>query len=148
SGDFDRRGRHGRQGPHTQRVVPARRARPGAEANPVDAGPVTSRSSAVDSGHVDEIRQTGSVSRRPDAWKADLSLTGITVIWGSTFVLVKQALDDSSPILYVAVRFTVAAVVMGILFRRRLSFRTGPSKGGLLAGVFLFGGYAFQTAGL
>jgi drug/metabolite transporter (DMT)-like permease len=87
-------------------------------------------------------------SRRPEAWRADLSLAGITVIWGSTFVLVKRALDDCSPILYVAIRFLVAALVMAWIFRRRWSLRSAPLRGGLLAGVFLYGGYAFQTAGL
>jgi drug/metabolite transporter (DMT)-like permease len=80
--------------------------------------------------------------------RADLALAFITIIWGSTFVLVKRALDDVSPLLFVAIRFSIAALVIGWVFRRRWSLRAGPPRGGLLAGVCLFGGYAFQTAGL
>jgi drug/metabolite transporter (DMT)-like permease len=63
-------------------------------------------------------------------------------------VLVKRALDDCSTLLYVAIRFLVATAVMAFLFRRRLKLGAEAVKGGILAGVCLFGGYAFQTAGL
>jgi drug/metabolite transporter (DMT)-like permease len=81
-------------------------------------------------------------------FRADLALVFITIIWGSTFVLVKRALDDSSALLFVAIRFTVAAIVMALLFRRRWTWKAGPPPGGVLAGICLFGGYAFQTTGL
>ena len=81
-------------------------------------------------------------------WRADLALAFNTLIWGSTFVLVKRALDDASALLFVAIRFAVAALVMAFVFRRRWSIRSGPPPGGILAGACLFGGYAFQTAGL
>jgi drug/metabolite transporter (DMT)-like permease len=82
------------------------------------------------------------------AIRADLALAFNTLVWGSTFVLVKRALDDSSVMLFIAIRFTLAAFVMAWLFRRRWTWRSGPPPGGVLAGVCLFGGYAFQTAGL
>ena len=91
------------------------------------------------------FRKMDSTKNR-SAWRADLALAFITVIWGSTFVLVKRALDDASALLFVAIRFTVAATVMAWLFRRRWSWQ--PPQGGILAGICLFGGYAFQTAGL
>jgi drug/metabolite transporter (DMT)-like permease len=81
-------------------------------------------------------------------WRADLALVFNTLIWGSTFVLVKRALDDASALLFVAIRFSVAALVMAFVFRRRWSLRSGAPPGGILAGACLFGGYAFQTAGL
>jgi drug/metabolite transporter (DMT)-like permease len=81
-------------------------------------------------------------------WRADLALVFNTIIWGSTFVLVKRALDDASALLFVAIRFSVATVVMSYVFRRRWTLRSGPPPGGILAGVCLFGGYAFQTLGL
>src|ERR1700731_3175458 len=79
-------------------------------------------------------------------WRADLALAFNTLIWGSTFVLVKRALEDASALLFVAIRFTLAAIVMAWIFRRRWTWRSPP--GGILAGICLFGGYAFQTAGL
>jgi drug/metabolite transporter (DMT)-like permease len=85
---------------------------------------------------------------RKSVWRADLALAFNTLIWGSTFVLVKRALDDASALLFVAIRFSVATLVMAYVFRRRWTPRSGPPPGGILAGVCLFGGYAFQTVGL
>jgi drug/metabolite transporter (DMT)-like permease len=83
--------------------------------------------------------------------RAEAALIVNTLIWGATFVLVKQALHDVSPILFLALRFTLATVVLLALFRgtwrhpRNLRWSLG---GGAIAGVFLFSGYAFQTIGL
>jgi drug/metabolite transporter (DMT)-like permease len=79
-------------------------------------------------------------------WRADAALAGNTLIWGSTFVLVQSALKDISPILFLAIRFTIASVALALLFRGRAQYR--PSRGGLLAGACLFAGYLFQTVGL
>jgi len=73
----------------------------------------------------------------------------ITVIWGSTFVLIKRALDDSSPLLLNAVRMSLAAVLLAVYYRKplaRLNRRSFLS--GAIVGVFLYLGYAFQTTGL
>ena len=81
-------------------------------------------------------------------WRADLALAFNTLVWGSTFVLVKRALDDASALLFVALRFSLATLTLAWVFRRRPIFARGPALGGALAGVCLFGGYAFQTVGL
>ncbi|MCP5115841.1 MAG: DMT family transporter [bacterium] len=89
-------------------------------------------------------------SRSP--WSAEIALVFVAFIWGSTFVLVKFALADVSTLLFLALRFLLAGLVLTVAYRRRLSgaFAGGALRlrGGLLAGVFLFGGYAFQTFGL
>jgi drug/metabolite transporter (DMT)-like permease len=82
------------------------------------------------------------------AWRADLALAFNTLVWGSTFVLVKRALDDASALLFVAIRFSLATLVMAWLFRGRWSLRAESARGGALAGACLYCGYAFQTAGL
>ncbi|HKV06373.1 MAG TPA: DMT family transporter [Candidatus Acidoferrales bacterium] len=72
-----------------------------------------------------------------------------TLIWGATFVLIKDALADISVFTYIAVRFTLAAVVMAFVFwssLRRLN--RGTLWAGVQIGICMFGGYAFQTAGL
>lgn len=84
-------------------------------------------------------------------WSADLALAGIALIWGATFVLVKQALADVSTILFLALRFLLAAAALALALRGRYAgFLERPKAlaGGVLAGLFLFSGYAFQTAGL
>jgi len=79
-------------------------------------------------------------------WRADAALAGNTVIWGSTFVLVQAALKDISPILFLAIRFSIATLALALLFRGRAKFR--PTRGGMVAGGCLFAGYLFQTVGL
>jgi drug/metabolite transporter (DMT)-like permease len=78
--------------------------------------------------------------------RADLALVGVTAIWGCTFLLVKGALDQASPILFLAFRFGLAALALWLVYRRGL-VRDGILPG-IVAGLFLFGGYAFQTVGL
>lgn len=83
--------------------------------------------------------------------RAEAALILNTIIWGATFVVVKQALRDVSPVLFLALRFSLAAVVLLALFRGSWSHPRNPREslaGGALAGVFLFTGYAFQTIGL
>ena len=79
-------------------------------------------------------------------WRADAALAGNTLIWGSTFVLVQAALKDITPILFLAIRFSIATVALGLLFGRRARLRL--TRGGVVAGGCLFAGYLFQTVGL
>lgn len=73
----------------------------------------------------------------------------IAFIWGSTFVLVKEALNDASPLLLNSARMLVAAALLGVFYRKKIAVLTKPSlTAGVLAGIFLFAGYAFQTSGL
>ena len=81
--------------------------------------------------------------------RADLALCLCSLIWGATFVVVKDALADISVLVYIAVRFGLAAVLMGILFWRSLrGIRLGTIWAGAQIGVFMLGGYVFQTSGL
>jgi drug/metabolite transporter (DMT)-like permease len=81
--------------------------------------------------------------------QADLALGLVTLIWGSTFVVVKNELANIGPLAFVALRFTFAFLFMVLLTSRSLrrSSRQQLAAGALI-GVFLFGGYALQTLGL
>lgn len=82
-------------------------------------------------------------------FRADLALGFAALIWGATFVLVKDALADVSVFVYLAVRFALAAVVMGIFFWRSLRGLTrGAVWAGAQIGFFMFAAYGFQTTGL
>jgi drug/metabolite transporter (DMT)-like permease len=86
-------------------------------------------------------------SRR--AYLADAALVGVTLVWGSTFVVIKDALGGASPFEFVALRFGIAFIALGVLFYRRVLRLSRSELGaGAVIGVFLFLGYAFQTAGL
>ena len=95
-----------------------------------------------------DSRRRGAFSSRRAA--AEAALAANTVVWGSTFVLVKAALDDVSAVLFLALRFSMAAAVLLVLFRG--AWRTPGAfrqiLAGSLAGLFLFSGYVFQTLGL
>jgi drug/metabolite transporter (DMT)-like permease len=81
--------------------------------------------------------------------KADLSLMFCSLIWGGTFVVVKNGLEHSSPFVFLAVRFTIAAALMALL-RPRVLGKIEPREifPGLRLAFFMFGGYCFQTVGL
>lgn len=81
--------------------------------------------------------------------KADLSLTFCSLIWGATFVVVKTGLDHSSPFLFLAVRFSIAAILMALL-RPQVLGRVEREEvfAGMRLAFFMFAGYCFQTAGL
>ncbi|HEY1203628.1 MAG TPA: DMT family transporter [Bryobacteraceae bacterium] len=87
----------------------------------------------------------------PSRRRAELAQVGVTFVWGATFVVVKGALQDSSTLLFLALRFTLATVALAAAFRP-LASRFDKTKpilaGGALAGVFLFSGYLLQTIGL
>lgn len=86
---------------------------------------------------------------RPSAWKADLALLGITAIWGVTFVIVKRALADASPLAFNAVRLIVAALLLIAVYGRHLRRMRGIVwAAGALVGLLMALGYAFQTVGL
>ena len=87
---------------------------------------------------------------KPPGWLVDLSLVVVCLIWGATFILVKQALPDISTLLFLTLRFTAAAFLLALIFRKQ--FRAPnlrPSlRAGFLAGLCLFSGYVLQTFGL
>jgi drug/metabolite transporter (DMT)-like permease len=81
--------------------------------------------------------------------RADVALIVTAFIWGSTFVVVKDALADVSVFVYIAVRFALALVVMALFFWRSLgSLNKSAIGAGAQIGFFMFAGYAFQTYGL
>jgi drug/metabolite transporter (DMT)-like permease len=78
-----------------------------------------------------------------------MALAAVCLIWGSTFVLVKNALADVSTMLFLAMRFGLATVaLLGLYALRRRSWRLGGWRAGIAVGGFLYVGYLFQTVGL
>jgi drug/metabolite transporter (DMT)-like permease len=80
---------------------------------------------------------------------ADLALGFCALIWGATFVVIKDALSDVSVVLYLALRFGLAAAVMAAIYWpsiRQLTRKTAWA--GAQIGFFMFAGYVFQIAGL
>jgi drug/metabolite transporter (DMT)-like permease len=77
--------------------------------------------------------------------RAILALLVASFVFGATFVVVKSAVEQVPPLTFVAWRFLLGAAVLSLL-----AFPRGKRIWwhGALAGLALFCGYAFQTAGL
>jgi len=80
--------------------------------------------------------------------RAEAALVANTIVWGATFVMVKSALADVSPLLFLAMRFAVATVCLLAILRPKWEGGFRQWRGGVWAGTFLFGGYLLQTVGL
>lgn len=72
-----------------------------------------------------------------------------TVLWGATFVILRDSLTRISPAALVATRFSAAALLLGAatLVRRRAPDRA-TLIGGAVTGLLTAGGYLFQAIGL
>lgn len=87
-------------------------------------------------------------------WLAIGALILVTVIWGGGFVASDIALESMKPFQIMMVRFLLASVLMGVISRgqqkseEKLKDRAGAIKAGILMGVTLFMGFAFQIIGL
>lgn len=83
---------------------------------------------------------------------AEGALVAAAFLFGVTFPLVQDALEDVTPSAYLVLRFGVAVVVVApfavLIARRQGEDRRLLMRVGFVAGVLLFGGYAAQTVGL
>ena len=81
--------------------------------------------------------------------RAHLLLIAVVLVWGSTFTVIKDALGDISPLLFNLLRMMLASLAMAAVYRRRLArLNRRVVASGAVVGLFLAGGYEFQTAGL
>lgn len=84
---------------------------------------------------------------------ADCSLLFVAFIWGTTFVLVQNAIRFLEPMTFNATRFFIAGLILFLLlvlfYRHQLKQVNKKLLGaGFVMGLWLFGGYALQTFGL
>ena len=79
---------------------------------------------------------------------ADSALLLTNLIWGTTFVIVKDILDYWPPVGYLMVRMALASLILVAILSRKI-WRTSKAelKAGLLLGIILGGGYAGQAIG-
>ncbi len=80
-----------------------------------------------------------------DRSRAVLALLAASFVFGATFVVIKSAVTQVPPLTLVAWRFLIGALALAVFALPR-----GQKVWwhGTIAGVALFSGYAFQTAGL
>ncbi|WP_338749526.1 DMT family transporter [Bacillus sp. FJAT-52991] len=84
-------------------------------------------------------------------WFADFSLLLVALIWGVTFVIVQNAIEFLPPLLFNGIRFFLAFLILFtvLLFRKKIRELNAITwRNGLILGLCLAIGYAFQTIGL
>ncbi|MBS4173214.1 DMT family transporter [Bacillus sp. FJAT-49736] len=83
---------------------------------------------------------------------AELGLLLVALIWGSTFVVVQNAIEFLPPMTFNAIRFFVAGVVILLIYiikeKGKIIVSVNQFLPGILLGICLFIGYSFQTIGL
>lgn len=80
---------------------------------------------------------------------ANLSLLAITIVWGATFVVVKNATKDLPVFPFLAIRFGLAFLtLLPFVWTQRAYLTRSSLYKGLGTGSILFLGYAAQTVGL
>src|SRR3989442_14276225 len=101
-----------------------------------------------------ELEPTGLRSQlaQSERWrnvKVNALLVLVTMIWGSTFLIVQQTIRLTGPFTFLAMRFGIGALVLAVVFHKRLARITRAELiTGSIIGLFLFGVYALQTTGL
>lgn len=81
---------------------------------------------------------------------AELILASVTLFWGATFPIVKDAITEMPVMAFLWVRFAIAAIILAFL-AGRAGFATLDRRGwmiGILLGTLLAFAFIFQTFGL
>lgn len=79
----------------------------------------------------------------------ELALCGVAMIWGATFLIIRLAMQESGPLWFVCLRFSAAALTLGLISLPVLSGITRREiLGGIAIGLTVFGDFSLQTAGL
>jgi drug/metabolite transporter (DMT)-like permease len=92
---------------------------------------------------MEEIEKTEPASTRV---RADAALLLVTMVWGSSFIVVKNVVRDSPPLAFLFFRFAVATAVCGALALRRPR-SPGLLRDGAIIGLLLAGGMTCQVLG-
>ena len=81
--------------------------------------------------------------------KAKVALFGASLIWGSSFLVVKNSVDTITPHVLLLIRFSVGGLLLCLIFFHRLrELNCDYFIKGSLLGLLLFLGYSLQTIGI
>lgn len=72
-----------------------------------------------------------------------------TIVWGSSFIILKETIEDLPAMYVIGIRFLISAVLLGaIFFKKTIKISKKILLHGLLLGVVLSAAYVTQTLGL
>ncbi|NQT25060.1 DMT family transporter [candidate division KSB1 bacterium] len=90
-----------------------------------------------------------SISNIRSHIRADLWLLFVTFVWGASFPLVKIGLENSSPFLFLSIRFFLGGLLLYLfMLIRKIPVQWQLYRKALPLGIFLFIGMQLQTVGL
>lgn len=93
----------------------------------------------------------GKSGGRNNSIVSDLALVLISIIWGTTFAIVKNTVRTVDPVLLIALRMTIAAIAVSFLcWRRGLFSRMGGEtwRSAAVIAIFVYMGFVLQTVGI
>ncbi len=80
-------------------------------------------------------------------YTGEIALLFNTLIWGGTFALIKNAFTDISPLLFLALRFTLAALIfLPFVYSSLKKTNTQTLIAGSILGLFYFAGFTCSVA--
>ena len=95
----------------------------------------------------DLLEGRGGVSQaRGRRLAADAVLVSATIVWGSSFVVVRNVVQDSPPLAFLFWRFLLAAILV-LLWTRGTGLTAALWKDGAAAGLLLAAGMTLQVIG-
>jgi drug/metabolite transporter (DMT)-like permease len=109
----------------------------------------TQSASVTEAAITDDAKQLQLEPQRSHSLRHDALLVLITLIWGGTFLIVKNTVRLSGPFTYLALSYSIGSLTLALIFHRRLR-RISRTEllSGLVLGMIWFTGYALQTIGL
>lgn len=79
-----------------------------------------------------------------------LMIVAATLIWGSSFVVMKDSIEIMEPSWLVGIRFFLTGIILLVIFHKRVAKALNRRTfiAGATLGALIFGAYWFQTVGL
>lgn len=82
-------------------------------------------------------------------YTGEIALLFNTLIWGGTFALIKNAFNDISPLLFLGLRFGIAALIfLPFVYSSLKKTNKKTLIAGSILGLFYFAGFTAQSLGL
>ena len=78
-----------------------------------------------------------------------LLLLSATIVWGSSFFVLKETIEKVPAFFVIGIRFLIASILLAIIFLKKVkNINKTTFVRGFILGVILSGAYVFQTLGL
>ena len=76
-------------------------------------------------------------------------LLSATVVWGSSFIILKETIENLPALYVIGVRFLISAALLGIIFCKKIkNLNRQTFVNGIILGIVLSSAYITQTLGL